>query len=185
MALACGCKNFDFADRSAQHEGLGAFGGAKVDVARAQRQPVRLADDGAHYNFGRQTQIGDHAAHDSTLGCILLAEEGAVGLGRHEQLGNDGGYSAKVAGAGLAIEAIDEACNLDKRGRAGRVELFDRWGKDDDRAFGLSQSAVGFEAAWIASVVFVGSELGGVDEDADGDTSAEAFAARISEAWPA
>src|SRR5208283_1393976 len=36
------------------------------------------------------------------------------------------------------------------------------------RAFGLGQGAIGLQAPWIEGVVLVGSELGGVDEDADG-----------------
>ena len=52
------------------------------------------------------------------------------------------------------------------------IQLFDRGSEDDVGAFGFGERAVGVEGARIAGEVFVGAELGGVDEDADGDESA-------------
>jgi hypothetical protein len=98
------------------------------------------------------------------------SEESAIGLGGDEQLGDDGGDAAKVAGAGCAVEAITEAGDLGKCG-AGPVgvELFDRGREEDIGAPGFGERAVGFEGAWIAGVVLVGAELRGVDEEADCD----------------
>jgi hypothetical protein len=151
---------------------LSPFGSAEVDVSRAESQAVGLADDGTHHNFGGEAQVGNHAADDGYLGRVFLAEEGAVGLRGDEQLGDYGGYAAKVAGAGCAVKAVAQAFDFNESGCTGWVELFDRWSEDDVCAFGLGQSAVGVKAAWIAGKVFVGSELGWVDEDADGDAAA-------------
>ncbi len=101
-----------------------------------------------------------------------MAEEGTVRLGGDEELGDYGGYAAKVAGSGLAVEAVAEAFDIDKRCRAGWVELFDCWGEDYVGAFGFGEDAVGLKGAGIAGVILVGAELGGVDEDADGDAGA-------------
>jgi hypothetical protein len=50
-----------------------------------------------------------------------LSEEGAVGFGGDEELGYDGGYAAKVAGAGEAVEAIAESLDLDEGGSGGGI----------------------------------------------------------------
>ena len=112
----CGDERLNMADGAAESEGLGALGGAEVGVARAEREAVGVADDGADDDFGAETQIGDHAAEDGDLGRVFLAEEGEVGLGGDEQLGDDGGDAAKMAGAGCAVEAIAEAGDIDECG---------------------------------------------------------------------
>ena len=86
----------------------------EISVARAERKAVGVADDGADDDFSGEQQIGDHAAEDGDLRCVLLAEEGAVGLGGDEQLGDDGGDAAKVAGAGLAVETLAQGRDFDK-----------------------------------------------------------------------
>ncbi len=90
-----------------------------------------------------EAQVGDHAAQHGNLGGVLLAEEGAVGLAGDEQLGDHGGYAAKVAGAGFAVEAVAQAFHLDKSGCAGGIQLLDRGGEDDSApsAWARAQSA--------------------------------------------
>ena len=105
-ALALGDERLDLADGAAESEGLGALGGAEVGVARTEGEAVGVADDGADDDLRRKAEIGDDAAQNGDLGRVFLAEEGAVGLGGDEQLGDDGGDAAKVAGAGCAVEAM-------------------------------------------------------------------------------
>ena len=93
---------------------MAAFDRREVSVARAERKTVSVADDGAHDDFGGQQQVGSHAPHDCNLRCVFLAEEGAVGLGGDEQLGDNGGNAAKVAGSGMTVETIAECGNFDK-----------------------------------------------------------------------
>ena len=50
-ALALGDQRLDVADGAAEREGLGAFGGAEIGVARAEREAVGVADDGADDDF--------------------------------------------------------------------------------------------------------------------------------------
>ena len=67
---------------------------------------------------------------------------------------------------------MGEAFDFDESCRAGGVELFDRGGEDHIRALGLGERTVNFKAAGINGEVLMGAELGGVDEDADGDLAA-------------
>jgi hypothetical protein len=114
---------------------LCALGGAEVDVAGAEGEAVGVANDGADDDFDREQQIGGHAAENGDLGGVFLAEEGAVGLGGDEELGDDGGNSAEVAGAGCAVEAVAQAFYVDDCGCACRIKVFDRWSKDCRGAF--------------------------------------------------
>ena len=141
-------------------------------MREAQGQAVEFTDDGTDYDFSGEAEVGDHAAEDGDLGGVFLAEVGAVGLGGDEELGDYGGYSAKVGGSGPAVEAVAEAFDFNKCGRAGGVAVFDCGGEDDVGAFGFSKDAVGIEGAGVAGEIFVGGELGRVDEDADGDLGA-------------
>ena len=117
-------------------------------------------------------QIGNHAANDGNLGRILLAEESFIGFGGDEQLGDDRSDAAKMAGAGDAVKTVSEVFDFDKCGAAGRVHFFDGWGKDDAGTVSLSEGAVSIQGAWVAGEVLAGTELGGVDENADGDVAA-------------
>ncbi len=172
-ALAVGYERLDVADGAAEREGLRALGRAEVDVARANGEAVGIADDGAYDDFDCEAQIGDHAAEDGDLGRVFLAEEGEVGLGGDDKLGDDCGDAAKVAGARSAVEAVAEAGDFDKCGiGAVGVELFDRRSEEDIGSLGFGEGAVGRERAGIASVVLIGAELRGVDKEADGDVGA-------------
>ncbi len=115
-----------------EREGLAAFDRCEIRVARAERKAVGVANDGADDDFRGEAQIGNHAAEDGDLGCVLLAEEGEIGLGGDEELGDDGGNAAKMAGARCAVEAIAEAGDLDK-GAVGAVgvKLFDRGSEEN------------------------------------------------------
>ena len=111
-ALAFGDERLDVADGAAEGEGLGALGRGEIGVARAEGEAVGIADDGADDDFRGEAQVGNHAAQDGDLGRVFLAEEGAVGLGGDEQLGDDGGDAAKMAGTGCAVEAIAQGRGL-------------------------------------------------------------------------
>ena len=120
----------------------------------------------------RQNQIVYPCAENCDLRGVFLAEESAVGLCGDEKFRDDGGDAAKVAGAGRAVEAVAQAFDFDEGGSTGGVKLFDCGSEDGVRSFGLGEGAVGVKGAWIAGVVFAGSELRGVDEDADGNSPA-------------
>jgi len=118
-------------------------------------------------------------------GGVLLAEVGAIGFAAISSLGDNGSDAAKVAWARCAVEAVAEAFNIYKKWLRPRVEFFYRGGEDYIRALGFGEGAVGVEGARIAGEVLVGPELGGVDEDAHGDTTAGSTGGAMSEAWPA
>ena len=80
----------------------GALFGGQVGVARAFRQTVFLAHDGAAHNLHVHVQVTHHATDDGQLLGVLLAEVGAVGLGDVHQLVNNGAHAAEVRWARLA-----------------------------------------------------------------------------------
>ena len=72
-----------------EHERGGALFGGQVGVARAFRQTVLLAHDGAAHNLHVHVQVAHHATDDGQLLGVLLAEVGAVGLGDvHQPVNN-------------------------------------------------------------------------------------------------
>ena len=150
----------------------GALGLREKCVAGTESKPIEIADDGADDNFDGEEQIGNHAANDGSLSRILLAEKSFIGFGGDEQLGDDRSDAAKMAGAGDTVKTVSEVFDFDKCGAAGRVHFFDGWGKDDAGTVSLSEGAVSIQGAWVAGEVLAGTELGGVDENADGDVAA-------------
>jgi hypothetical protein len=107
------------------------------------------------------------------LRCIFLAEEGLIRFGGDEEFADYSGDTAKVAWAGMAIEAIAQAGHFDEcRDWSVGIKLFDRGDEDNVRAFSFRDCAVGIEGAWVAREIFVGTELSGIDEDAYGDLMA-------------
>ena len=147
--------------------------GREIGVARAEGEAVGVADDGADDDLRREAQIGDHAAEDGNLGRVLLAEEGAIGFGGDQQLGDHGGDAAKVAGAGCAVQTIAEGWDFDKGGiGAVGIELFDGGAKSTSAPSAAASAQSASNERGIAAEILVGAELRGVDEDADGDVRA-------------
>ena len=64
------------------------WAGREISIARAEREAVGVANDGADDDFSDEPQIGDHAAQHRDLSRVLLAEEGEIGLGGDQQLGD-------------------------------------------------------------------------------------------------
>ena len=78
----------------------------------------------------------------------------------------------KWPGRDLPSRRSLKSFDFDKGRRPLWVYFLDRWGKDDVCACSLGKCAVCFEGARIAGEVLVGTELRGVDEDADRDLPA-------------
>ena len=150
-------------------KGFAALIGGQIAVARAQGKAVRVADCGADGDFDGKVEVAGHGAEDGDLGGVLLAEEGAVRLEDVEELGDDGADAAEVAGAGLAVEAVAQVAWIDESAQAARgVHLRGHRSEDQVYAFFFEEVEVGVERAGVAGEVFIGAELGGVDEDGGG-----------------
>jgi len=111
-ALTGSDKGLNLVDCAAQDEGLGALFGTEIDVARAESEPIRIADDGADDDLRRETKVGDHTADHGDLGCVFLAEEGAIGFGGDEQLGDDGCNAAEVTWTRCSVETVAEIADF-------------------------------------------------------------------------
>ena len=83
-------------------------------------------------------------------------------------------HAAKVPGARGAVEPIAQPRNFDKGFRAGRIHLLDRRSEDQFDCRPLRGCRNPPSRSGDRRVqVFVGTELGGVDEDGDGTKSQE------------
>ena len=73
-----------------------AFLGREVDVARRERQAVRLPYGRAGDDLGRQRQVAGHLPDDHDLLRVLLAEVGVLGADQREEDGDDGRHAIEV-----------------------------------------------------------------------------------------
>ncbi len=123
-----------------------------------------------------EVEVADKGAENGDLGGVFLAEEGEIRLDDVEELGDDGGDAAEVRGAGAAVEAGADFGDVDP-GAAGAVGVHvgGGGGEEEVHAFGLEEPAVGFPGAGVFGQIFVRGELGGVDEEGDGDEIALCF----------
>jgi len=146
---------------------LGALFGGEVGVARTQGQAVGFADGVDGSDLDGEIEVGDHAADDGELLGVFAAEVGDVGLDDVEKFADDGADPAKEAGAGSTAEMIAEFVGVDPGEVLLRVH-FDGVGCENqiDAEF-FAGGGIGIEGAGVAVAVFVGSELGGIDEDGD------------------
>ena len=76
----------------------------------------------------------------ATWAASFWPKKARSGFGGDEQLGDDGGDAAKVAGTRCAVEAIAEVFDFDEGGCACGVEFFDGRGKDYICAFGWARA---------------------------------------------
>ena len=154
-------------------DGAGAVGGLEVDVAAAHRQAVLLAHGRHHLDPQREVEVAHHPLDHRRLLGVLLAEVGDVGADDVEELGDDRGDAAEVAGAaalGVAVEDRGEvAGDLDRGGGAVGVDLGDVGGEDEVDARLAGQAQVALLVARVAVEVLVRAELGRVDEEAHHD----------------
>jgi len=112
----------------------------EVTVARAESEAVGLAHYRAGDNLHGKIEIAHHGAQDGKLRGILLAEVGTVGRDDMEELGDDGGHSAKVAGTARAVEAITDAGDFNECGCAGGRQRFSG-GREEDVYTGRGEAA--------------------------------------------
>ena len=77
-----------------------------------------------------------------------------------------------MTGPDFPFEYIGQAAHFDERPMAGRVHGLDTWIKDEVRASVGTQFQIAFAWSRVSVEVLVRSELGRVDEDADGDEAA-------------
>ena len=95
-------------ERPGHSEGGPPLRAVEAGVAARQRQSVGLAHRGAPDDLDTEVEVGDQPAHDGELLEVLLAEHREVGAHGGEQLGDHGGDTVEVAGAGGALHHLGE-----------------------------------------------------------------------------
>ena len=136
-----------------------------MDVARREREAVRLAHGRAGDHLGRDGQVARHLADDHDLLGVLLAEVGVLGADQVEQDRDDRRDAVEMARPGGALERLGDGPDRDDRVEAGRVDLR-RVGREDDvDALRLADGEVARLVARVLRVVVGDVELARVDED--------------------
>jgi len=162
-------EGFGDAEGAREDEGAFALAGGEVAVAGAEGKAVLFTNDGADDERDGEVEVADDLAEDGDLGGVLLAEVGAVGRDDVEEAGDDGGDAAEVAGARGSVEAGGDGAGVDEGRIAGRIHGCGGGSEEEVDAGGFQFGAVFVEGARVGGEVFGGTELGGVDEDGDGD----------------
>src|SRR5207248_3853142 len=87
------------------------------------------------------------------------------GLDDVEELADNGGDTAKVSGARLAVELLAKGFDGDIGERAWRIHFFGRGREQKIDTFFFQQLAIAVEGARIFREVLVRPELSGIHED--------------------
>ena len=96
-----------------QDRGRGTLLGGQVDVARRERQAVRLADGRAGEDLRRKGQVAGHLADDHDLLGVLLAEVRALRADQVEQDRDDGRDAIEVTGSCRSLERLRDRSDPD------------------------------------------------------------------------
>src|SRR5690606_8047664 len=99
-------------ERATQGDGGCSSGGAQADVARAHGEAVGFANGFHRDDVEPEVEVAHHLPNHGELLEVLFAEVGAVRLDDVEELGDDGGDAAEVAGAEGAAQAVGEDVHL-------------------------------------------------------------------------
>src|SRR6185312_4035869 len=161
-----------FVQRTMEYQSLPPLVSRQIPVARTHGQAVRLADDGANYDFHWEVQFADHFLQDGDLRRVLLPEERLVRPDDMEELRHHRRHAAKVPRARSPIQPPAHAFHIDEGARAGRVHLLGRWREHQIHAFTLQSGAVGFKGSRILGEILIWAELGRVHENGDDNRSA-------------
>ncbi len=103
----------------------------EVDVARAEREAVGVANRRHHAYLELERQVVRHALDDGHLLGVLLAEVGAVGADDREELEADGRHRPEVARPGRSLHALRHVLDLDPRLEPLRIHLLGGGGEDE------------------------------------------------------
>ena len=116
-----------------------------------------------------EIEVVHHAAHDRELLEVLAPEHRHVGLGRAEQLRDDGGDASEVAGAHRPLEPLGQCTGLDVRLEPGWVHRVDGRGVDRVDAGGAAGLQVVADRARVRVEISGPVELQRVHEDGHDD----------------
>ena len=147
----------------------------QILVAGTEREPVFLANDGRDHHFHGNVQVLHHAFEHGNLLRVLLPENGDIRLREVKKNVDNGANAAKMRRAGTPAKPLRAGGFRDVGGKCRRIHRSRRRRKKNVRSVSAANLAVRIKRARIFFVVFVRSELRGIDENGnDEDVGARA-----------
>ena len=157
------------AEGGGEREGDGALLVREINVAGGAGEAVLFADGRDADDAGRDVEVAGHAADDSQLLEVFFAKVGALWADHAEELCDDRCDAGEVARAEATAEFGGEVVDGDRGGMAVGVDLCHGGHEEEVDAMGRALGCVALGVAGVDLKVFVGSELGRVDEDGGDD----------------
>ncbi|KAG1466432.1 hypothetical protein G6F57_013260 [Rhizopus arrhizus] len=142
--------------------------GAQVLVARTLGQAILVAHDLRPHDLDRERQLGHHLPDHGQLLVVLAAEHRHVRLHLQEQARHHRAHAIEVARAAGTLQHLAHARGVHLRGlvHAQRVHRLHAGQPHGVAADLLQPGHIGLGRTRVATEVFIGAELGRVDEDA-------------------
>ena len=163
----------------AQLDGLGAFAGAQVAVARTQGQAIVGAAGGPGNDLNGQGKLLHHLADHHELLVVLAAKHGhARASVEHagKQLHHHRTHPGEKAGAKVPFQNVCQLrVGLHLEGLRLGIQVFFAGGKQNVAACSAQLVGVLRQGARVAVEVFVGQKLQAVHEDAGHQRIAQGF----------
>ena len=151
--------------RLVQHRRLLPLRLGEVDVARAHRKPVRLADGRTDHDIDMEAEVGGHPPDDGQLLRVLLAEDRDMGLDGIEELRDDRRHSAEMSGPHRPLEHRGQLLHMHGCLESRRVHFAHRRSEHVLRSRVRRGHDILRERPGVALEILTRSELEGVDED--------------------
>jgi len=145
---------------------------AEIDVARADGQAIRLADDGMTDDLDSEIQIPHQPSNQLQLLVVFFAKDRHMGPNDIEELRDYRGDSLEVAGSMGTAQKRAQVVHIHVSLVALRIDLSYRRVKQNIGVLPFQQPSIPLEVARIGSKVFVGAELRRVHENGDNDAIA-------------
>ena len=161
------------ADGPPKNPGLGATISLQIFVSRTHGYAIGLAEDWGDVNFYVEIQVSHHTFYDRGLLIIFCSKDGNLRGDNIEEFGDDSGHSAEMGWARFAFHALRKGFfgHVGAEGSAAifRVHLVVGRGENDVDTSGTAESDVAFQVPRVARKIFLRTELGGINIDADDD----------------
>ena len=134
-------------------------------IAGTQRQAVRLPHDGADHEPQAEVKVFHQASDNLDLLKILLSKVSDIGLYKVEQLQNNGGDPAEMAGPGTAFKIAGEFARFDKGVKSRPVYLLLSGSKSRLHVQVAEYADVLLKVARVLGEIIRRAKLGGINKD--------------------
>src|SRR5438093_7879653 len=139
----------------------------QISIARADGQSVGLSNCRHWNDRDRKIQISGHPANYRKLLHVLLTKISALRLHDIKKLQDHCGYGSKVTRPERATQMVAEARDFGERELGQRIHLAGSRREDKIHAVTAADLDIVRKGSWISLVILVGTELQGIDKNAD------------------